>query len=155
MVQLRQITIHMHILKNAVTPNIEGLLCDKHSVYALYLLPDIILMIILWHWCHYHHHSIYEETKSETVKWLQYHIVSKYQMIFEPKLPIIASFTTYCSIFSFHGSCNSLSWRRKWQPTPVFLPGESHEQSSLGGYIQSMGWQALDTTWQLNHHHHQ
>ena len=25
-------------------------------------------------------------------------------------------------------------WRRKWQPTLVFLPGESHEQSSLAGY---------------------
>ena len=25
-------------------------------------------------------------------------------------------------------------WRRKWQPTPVFLPGESHEQRSLVGY---------------------
>ena len=25
-------------------------------------------------------------------------------------------------------------WRKKWQPTPVFLPGESHEQRSLGGY---------------------
>ena len=25
-----------------------------------------------------------------------------------------------------------LSWRRKWQPTPVFLPGESHGQRSLG-----------------------
>ena len=24
--------------------------------------------------------------------------------------------------------------RRKWQPTPVFLPGESHEQRSLVGY---------------------
>ena len=24
--------------------------------------------------------------------------------------------------------------RRKWQPTPVFLPGESHEQRSLAGY---------------------
>ena len=24
--------------------------------------------------------------------------------------------------------------RRQWQPTPVFLPGESHEQRSLGGY---------------------
>ena len=22
-------------------------------------------------------------------------------------------------------------WRRKWQPTPVFLPGESHGQRSL------------------------
>ena len=25
-------------------------------------------------------------------------------------------------------------WRRAWQPTPVFLPGESHEQRSLVGY---------------------
>ena len=32
----------------------------------------------------------------------------------------------------------SLSWedphRRKWQPTPAFLPGESHGQRSLAGY---------------------
>ena len=26
------------------------------------------------------------------------------------------------------------SWRRKWQPTPVFLPGKSHRQRSLAGY---------------------
>ena len=25
-------------------------------------------------------------------------------------------------------------WRRKWQPTPVFLPGESHERRRLAGY---------------------
>ena len=33
---------------------------------------------------------------------------------------------------------NSISrkipWRRAWQPTPVFLPGESHGQRSLEGY---------------------
>ena len=28
----------------------------------------------------------------------------------------------------------SLSWRRKWQPTPVFLPEKSHGQKSLVGY---------------------
>ena len=27
-----------------------------------------------------------------------------------------------------------IPWRRAWQPTPVFLPGESHEQRSLVGY---------------------
>ena len=27
-----------------------------------------------------------------------------------------------------------ISWRREWQTTPVFLPGESHEQRSLEGY---------------------
>ena len=25
-------------------------------------------------------------------------------------------------------------WRRKWQPTPIFLPGESHGQRSLVSY---------------------
>ena len=25
-------------------------------------------------------------------------------------------------------------WRRKWQPTPVFLPGKFHRQRSLVGY---------------------
>ena len=27
-----------------------------------------------------------------------------------------------------------IAWRRKWQPTPVFLPGKSHGQRSLLGY---------------------
>ena len=33
------------------------------------------------------------------------------------------------------------AWRRKWQPTPVFLPGESHGQRSLAG-IEVPGTQA-------------
>ena len=28
----------------------------------------------------------------------------------------------------------SVLWRRKWQPTPVFLPEEAHGQRSLAGY---------------------
>ena len=27
-----------------------------------------------------------------------------------------------------------IPWRRKWQPSPVFVPGESHGQRSLVGY---------------------
>ena len=27
-----------------------------------------------------------------------------------------------------------IPWRRKWQPTPVSLPGKSHGQRSLAGY---------------------
>ena len=27
-----------------------------------------------------------------------------------------------------------ISWRRKWQSTPVFSPGKSHGQRSLVGY---------------------
>ena len=36
-------------------------------------------------------------------------------------------------------------WRRKWQPTPVFLPGESHGQKSLVGY-SSWGGKELAMT---------
>ena len=27
------------------------------------------------------------------------------------------------------------TWRREWLPTPIFLPGASHGQRSLAGYI--------------------
>ena len=36
-------------------------------------------------------------------------------------------------------------WRRQWQPTPVFLPGESHGQRSLVGY-SPWGHKESDTT---------
>ena len=38
-----------------------------------------------------------------------------------------------CKCFSY--SKNKV-WRRKWQPTPVFLPGESHGQRRLASYSQ-------------------
>ena len=38
-----------------------------------------------------------------------------------------------------------IPWRRAWQPTPVFLPGESHEQGSLKGH-SPWGLKELDTT---------
>ena len=36
-------------------------------------------------------------------------------------------------------------WSKKWQPTPVFLPRESHGQRSLVG-LQSVGPQRSDMT---------
>ena len=37
-----------------------------------------------------------------------------------------------------------MHWRKKWQPTPVFLPGESQEQGSLMG-CRLWGHTELDT----------
>ena len=34
----------------------------------------------------------------------------------------------------FHPWIRKFPWRRKWQPTLVFLPGKSHEQKRLAGY---------------------
>ena len=47
---------------------------------------------------------------------------------------------TSLSLFSF------LHWRRKWQPTPVFLPGESQGQGEPGG-LPSMGSHRVGHDW--------
>ena len=38
----------------------------------------------------------------------------------------VKGFFVFCLFFFF--------WRRKWQPTPVFMPGKSHGTRSLVGY---------------------
>ena len=45
----------------------------------------------------------------------------------------------------FNPWVGKISWRRKWQPTPVFLPGKSHGWRSLVGY-SPWGRKELDTT---------
>ena len=45
----------------------------------------------------------------------------------------------------FHPWVRKIPWRRSWQPTPVFLPGESHGQRSLAGYVPK-GCKELDMT---------
>ena len=42
-----------------------------------------------------------------------------------------------------------IPWRRKWQPTPVFLPGEFHGQRSLAG-SKWVGWQRVGHDWVTN-----
>ena len=34
----------------------------------------------------------------------------------------------------FNPWVGKMPWRRRWQPSPAFLPGESHGQRSLAGY---------------------
>ena len=44
----------------------------------------------------------------------------------------------------FNPWVGKIPWRRAWQPTPAFLPGESHGPRSLAGY--TWGCKELDTT---------
>ena len=39
-----------------------------------------------------------------------------------------------CRRCRFNPWVRKISWRRKWHPTPVFLPEKSHEERSLAGY---------------------
>ena len=49
---------------------------------------------------------------------------------------------------SFDPWFGKIPWRRKWQPTPVFLVGKSHGQRSLAGY-SPWGCKESDLTSQL------
>ena len=48
--------------------------------------------------------------------------------------------------------CQEDPWRRKWLPTPVFLPGEFRGQRSLVGY-NLQGRKESDTTEVTEHAH--
>ena len=50
-----------------------------------------------------------------------------------------------CKRCGFNPWLVKIPWRRTWQLTPVFLPGESHGQRSLVGY-SPWGCKELDTT---------
>jgi len=61
-----------------------------------------------------------------------------------PEKPLIHLFLAlYCEKkLNIHRRKN---WRRKWQPTPVFLPGESQGRGNLVGY-RLWGHTESDTT---------
>ena len=50
-----------------------------------------------------------------------------------------------CRRHRFDSWVGKIPWRRKWQPTLVFLPGKSHRQRSLAGY-SPWGRKESDTT---------
>ena len=58
-----------------------------------------------------------------------------------------------CMRLKFYPSVRKIPWRRKWQPTPVFLPGEFHRQRSL---VDSSPWghkesDTIVTLWQYTY----
>ena len=54
-----------------------------------------------------------------------------------------------CRTCRFNPWVRKIPWRRKWQPTPVFLPGKSHGQRSLAG-CSPWGCKESDTTKRVN-----
>ena len=54
-----------------------------------------------------------------------------------------------CRRCGFNAQVGKISWSRKWQPTPVFLPGKFCGQRSLVGY-SPWGCKELDMTKQLS-----
>ena len=57
-----------------------------------------------------------------------------------------------CKRPGFYLRVRKIPWRKQWQPTPVFLPGEFHRQRSLAGY-SPWGHKESDTTKRLSLSH--
>ena len=62
--------------------------------------------------------------------------------------------------YRFDSWVGNMPWRRKWQPTPVFLPGKSYRQRSLAGYspwggkeTQLSNWAQTDTIYKEEFRH--
>ena len=76
-------------------------------------------------------------------------------LFFSPMTSLVAQMVkcqptrTECRTPGFNPWVGKISWRRKWQPTPVFLPGKSHGQKSLVGY-SPWGRKESDTTERLS-----
>ena len=58
--------------------------------------------------------------------------------------------TCQCRKHRFNSWVETIPWRRKWHPPPVFLPWKFHRQRTLAGY-SPWGHKESDTTEQLNH----
>ena len=113
----------MHILKYL-------LLVVKNFVLPQYLYLETgheclsvlsLLIFLLFHYCYY---------------WASQVVLGENNLPANPRRHKRCGFNPWVG---------SIPWWRAWQPTPVFLPGESHGQRSLAGY-STWGHKELDIT---------
>ena len=79
--------------------------------------------------------AAHSSTLARKIPWTE----EPHRLQFMGSLRVGHNWTTSLSLFPF------MHWRRRWQPTPVFLPGESQGQESLVG-CRLWGCTELDTT---------
>ena len=95
------------------------------------------------------------EVNTYSTKFLRItHIFSVFRTLFHQLLPWWLrrySVCLHCGRPGFDPWVGKIPWRRKWQSTPVLLPGKSHGQRSLVGY-SPWGRKELDTTERLHFH---
>ena len=86
------------------------------------------------------------ETHYKQVSW---HRVET-RAVFFPGGSVVKRICLQCRRHGFNPWVGKIHWRRKWQPTPVFLPEKSHEQRSLASY-SLLGRKESDMTeWLIN-----
>ena len=76
-------------------------------------------------------------------------ILNSISTLLGPSLAEVKSVCLECGRPGFSPWVGKIPWRRKWQPTPVLLLGESHGGRSLVGY-SLWGCKESDTTERLH-----
>ena len=105
--------------------------CPLSHAYIIYLLYFYTHIFI------YYMHAM--ATHSSTLAWKIPWTEEPGRLQSMGSLRVGHNWATSLSLFTF------MHWRRKWQPTPVFLPGESQGQGSLVG-CRLWGHTESDTT---------
>ena len=98
------------------------------------------------------------EQKSYYLKGSKHHLWSNVECIYSKLLWLKEGlrrwlsgkdFTCQCQRQRFDPWVGKIPWRRKWQSTPLVLPGKSHGQANLAGY-SPWDHKEMDMTEQLN-----
>ena len=99
------------------------------------------------HFCYYYINSISDHQALDPGGWGPLSLSRASQVVLEiEEPPCKSSRRKRCEFDHWVGK---ILWRRAWQPTPVFLPGDFHGQRSLVGY-SPWSHKEPDTTEQLS-----
>ena len=105
-------------------------------------------MVVLIHYLHYHIHQ-----QILNVSFFCAFFFRFWSGLCYPLVAQRISICLQCRRPGIDPWVGKIRWRRKWQSTPVLLPGKSHGQRSLTGY-SSWGRKEWDTTEWLHFHFH-
>ena len=102
------------------------------------------------------YYKLYNIFENTNISWIciKYVAQNKDVLTFKLELPKWLSgkeFSCQCRRCRLNPQVRKIPWRRKRQPTPVFLPGKSHGQRSLVG-CSPWGRKESDTTERLHFH---
>ena len=100
------------------------------------------------------HHSALDKSLGEWAgKNIREHVLQGDYLLTQVVLVVKESSCQWkrCKRHPFDPWVGKIPWRKKWQPTPVFLPGKSHGQKRLAG-CSPWGCKESDTTEMSNAH---
>ena len=106
--------------------------------YMLVSLPEIFIPWLILESSESLPHALYYCLLSDFSNlWLVFWLVfPTWLWVYRPSIMWLTGkeFACWCRRCEFDPCAGKIPWRRKWQPTPVFLPGKPHGQKSLAGY---------------------